>query len=470
MRTFNFLLVINLFLLIRPILGHLDYTLAVFYYPWYSGLKNIHWNEGFLREKITPAQFPQLGYYDSFSNSVIDEHISWSEKYGINTWIVSWWGQQSNEDNWLNNYIKERLEGTTLKFCVLYDSGILSDWNWDNSATRSKFKNDMLYIANKYFNHPNYFRIDNKPVIYVYVTRGFYGNHSLGIKESRQLLKDKGYEVYFIADGIDRENSLTDYDALSLYLGLEVGDCMSRDGSYPYQNNCFQQIEGNWTYLKSEAKKAGIKFIPNISPGFNKDGWGTNPNQFWSCPPRIHPDSSHVSVLSKMCDIAKTFVDSSFRYVTVTSFNEWHEDTQIEPTNISEATNTDINGGIYTNGYYYKGYGTDRLEIIAKKFNKTITSLERNHQAGPVYYSLEQNYPNPFNPTTNIEYFLEQGSEVEIKIFDILGNHIFTLVNEFRNSGKHKEIFNANYLSSGVYFYAINVNGIQKTKSMILLK
>jgi hypothetical protein len=88
----------------------------------------------------------------------------------------------------------------------------------------------------------------------------------------------------------------------------------------------------------------------------------------------------------------------------------------------------------------------------------------------PNNFILYQNYPNPFNPTTNIEYFLEQGSEVEIKIFDILGNHILTLVNEFRNSGKHKEIFHANYLSSRVYFYTININGMQKTKSMVLLR
>jgi hypothetical protein len=91
-------------------------------------------------------------------------------------------------------------------------------------------------------------------------------------------------------------------------------------------------------------------------------------------------------------------------------------------------------------------------------------------QNNPKGFMLQQNYPNPFNPTTNIEYFLEQGSEVEIKIFDILGNHILTLVNEFRNSGKHKEIFHANYLSSGVYFYTININGMQKTKSMVLLR
>ena len=85
-------------------------------------------------------------------------------------------------------------------------------------------------------------------------------------------------------------------------------------------------------------------------------------------------------------------------------------------------------------------------------------------------FDLFQNYPNPFNPSTNIEYFLEQDSKVEIKIFDILGNHIITLVDGYKTSGKHKEKFIVNNLSSGVYFYSIKVNGIQKTKSMVLLR
>jgi hypothetical protein len=107
---------------------------------------------------------------------------------------------------------------------------------------------------------------------------------------------------------------------------------------------------------------------------------------------------------------------------------------------------------------------------IAKEvFNPIYTSV-KDEGIKINSFNLYQNYPNPFNPTTNIEYFIQESSEVEIKIFDILGNHILTLVNEFRNSGKHKETFNANYLSSGIYFYSIRVNGIQKTKSMVLLR
>jgi len=107
---------------------------------------------------------------------------------------------------------------------------------------------------------------------------------------------------------------------------------------------------------------------------------------------------------------------------------------------------------------------------IAKKVFKPIYTSVKDEKININSFDLFQNYPNPFNPSTNIEYYLEQGSKVEIQIFDILGNHIVTLVDGYKTSGKHIEKFIANNLSSGVYFYSIRVNGTQKTKSMILLR
>ena len=469
-------LLLLLFLTSQILFGKESYTIAAFYYPWYSGTNNIHWPEGFLREHLIPQQLPELGLYDSYSSSVIDKHVFWSENYGIDVWIVSWWGQQSREDNYLNNYIMPRLIGNEVKFCIIYESGILPSWNWDNETARNRFKNDMLYIANKYFNHPNYFKIEDKSVVYVYVTRGFYGNHDLGMQETKEALTNKGYDVFFIADGIDSNNSLNEYDALSLYLGLEVGDCMSWDGSYPYQNNCFQQIEDNWNYLKSKANDAEINFIPNIAPGFNKDGWGSNPNQFWSCPPRIHPDSSHISVLSKMCDIAISYIDTSLKLVTVTSFNEWHEDTQIEPTIISDETNIDDGNGHYTNSYYYKGYGIDRLSIIAEKFNKDFTNINIDKSSEPYIFSIKQNFPNPFNLSTTIPVHIPKSSKISLDIYNILGQKIATIFYGKVQPGKHSFVWNSSdnkgmNISSGIYLVELSTNtGIKNVRKLLLMK
>jgi len=85
-------------------------------------------------------------------------------------------------------------------------------------------------------------------------------------------------------------------------------------------------------------------------------------------------------------------------------------------------------------------------------------------------YSLEQNYPNPFNPSTKIRYSVPQSSNVVIKVFDVLGNEIETLVNEEKSIGTYELTWYATNLPSGVYFYQLNAGEFINTKKMILLK
>jgi len=88
----------------------------------------------------------------------------------------------------------------------------------------------------------------------------------------------------------------------------------------------------------------------------------------------------------------------------------------------------------------------------------------------PTEIALEQNYPNPFNPTTKIKYSIPQSSNVVIKVYDVLGNEIETLVNEQMSVGTYEITWYAGQLPSGVYFYQLQTNGFLETKKMILLK
>ncbi len=85
-------------------------------------------------------------------------------------------------------------------------------------------------------------------------------------------------------------------------------------------------------------------------------------------------------------------------------------------------------------------------------------------------YVLEQNYPNPFNPTTVISYSIPKASYVSVKVFDVLGNTISTLVDKNQEIGSYKVNFNATKLSNGVYFYKISANDFSSVKKMILIK
>ncbi|MDQ3022652.1 MAG: T9SS type A sorting domain-containing protein [Bacteroidota bacterium] len=88
----------------------------------------------------------------------------------------------------------------------------------------------------------------------------------------------------------------------------------------------------------------------------------------------------------------------------------------------------------------------------------------------PNSFKLEQNYPNPFNPGTVIRYSLIENRFINLKVYDVLGNEVATLVNEKQSIGSYEVEFNAANLSSGIYFYKLITDGFADTKRMILLK
>ena len=85
-------------------------------------------------------------------------------------------------------------------------------------------------------------------------------------------------------------------------------------------------------------------------------------------------------------------------------------------------------------------------------------------------YNLYQNFPNPFNPTTVISYQIPQQGFVTLKIFDVLGKEVATLVNEEKQAGQYDVDFTAKGLASGVYIYRMKVNEFIESKKMILLR
>ncbi len=88
----------------------------------------------------------------------------------------------------------------------------------------------------------------------------------------------------------------------------------------------------------------------------------------------------------------------------------------------------------------------------------------------PTEFLLSQNYPNPFNPSTKIRYSIPQSSNVIIKVFDILGNEIETLVNEEKPVGTYEITWYAENLPSGIYLYKLQAGNYLETRKMILMK
>ena len=91
-------------------------------------------------------------------------------------------------------------------------------------------------------------------------------------------------------------------------------------------------------------------------------------------------------------------------------------------------------------------------------------------EIAPSVFSLSQNYPNPFNPSTTINYQLPVNSFVTLKVYDVLGNEVATLVNEEKLAGEYEIEFDASEIGSGVYFYKLQAGSFIEMKKMIFLK
>jgi photosystem II stability/assembly factor-like uncharacterized protein len=129
------------------------------------------------------------------------------------------------------------------------------------------------------------------------------------------------------------------------------------------------------------------------------------------------------------------------------------------------------------------GFAVGDSGVILKYSDDVVFTENENLTNSPTSFFLYQNFPNPFNPGTSIQYAIDSKQFVQLKVYDILGRAVATLVNQEQNAGRYKVNFNASFLSSGVYFYQLRVGdptsnspeeqaaqSFIETKNMILLK
>ena len=140
---------------------------------------------------------------------------------------------------------------------------------------------------------------------------------------------------------------------------------------------------------------------------------------------------------------------------------------------------------------YTIGQGSDALNsvTIAKQqsqfvqqfyqsnFDDNLVSVEDEIANIPTEFILHQNYPNPFNPSTTIKFSIPnvtlsgvEGSRVQLIVYDVLGNEVATLVDEYKPAGMYNVQFTMNNLASGIYFYKLQAGSFIQTKKMIFLK
>ncbi len=115
---------------------------------------------------------------------------------------------------------------------------------------------------------------------------------------------------------------------------------------------------------------------------------------------------------------------------------------------------------------------TNYNSIIIPMAGKMSTGISLHESEAPNDFKLEQNYPNPFNPETTISYRVQAASKVSLKVYDVLGREVATLVNEYKQAGSHncKLRIENGVLSSGIYFYRLQSGSYCETKKFVLMK
>jgi hypothetical protein len=161
------------------------------------------------------------------------------------------------------------------------------------------------------------------------------------------------------------------------------------------------------------------------------------------------------NILMEVCFDDNSFNSNSSVYASQVNNMVWHQSQDLP----SGSGCNDLIGG-----------SSQSLRPNITFIMNTILGVKENENIIPKEYSLNQNYPNPFNPVTKISFSVPKKDFVTLKIYDILGREIITLVNEIKSPGNYIVDFNAEHLSSGVYYYRLSTDNYSDTKKMMLIK
>ncbi|MGQ9590346.1 MAG: hypothetical protein ACUVYA_08635 [Planctomycetota bacterium] len=341
------------------------------YYPWYTVDR---WNyrdcvTGALRLELDPAQRPALGRYDSSSSSVVDRHIRWCAEHGVNVLLLEFIAPGSREDRVSRDAILKHPRIGDLSFALMYDWAIRFGNGFELTPERiATAWSDFRHIAREYFPHPSHLKFAGAvPVVLIYVTRALSGDVDGLAAALRDACALEGFDVllggdeFFFVSRPAREK-IARWDAIFGY------DVYCGRGGYWGENGTLDLFASRTASYRAEAESAGVKFFPSCAPGFNDRAvrrvCADNP----AFARRLSASAGPTSVFDQVFGtIALGNVDPELPLVCVTSFNEWHEDTQIEPTAggaRSTAEDSSPSGSQYTQGFVYDDYGTAYLEAV----------------------------------------------------------------------------------------------------------
>jgi glycoprotein endo-alpha-1,2-mannosidase len=288
--------------------------------------------------------------------------VEWCEYAGIGLWVSSWWGPGKMEDVTIKDHILKHPDLNEMKIALFYEtSGRMKDF-----TDVSNVASDIKYMAENYFSHPNYYKIDGRPVLFIYLTRVLSRN---GVLENtmdimRSTANEAGFDIYIIGDQVFGQPP-SSTDQIALLDGITNYDVYGSSGGRMYATqekvSDYYTAQSAW---RTKAHQVNVSFVPATSPGFNDRGVRDGHDPLSR---KLSENDEFGSLFKAMIDEALQITDEETgNLFLITSWNEWHEDTQIEPVVVAAPTNKDnsSSGQDYTLGVEYEGYGLRYLDIL----------------------------------------------------------------------------------------------------------
>lgn len=329
----------------------------IFYYGWYGNPatdgKYYHWNHDILPHWSDPKWnnlgnhnggddvganfYPALGNYSSNDKAIIEQHMKMIKESGVGVVVLSWLGKDSFVDKSIMKYL-DAADHFNLKIAFHIEPFY---------KNISELREQLSYLVKTYSHHHAFYKKDGKPLYYV------YDSYKIAPKEWAKLLTRNG------------EETVRNTELDGLYIGLWVEkehsaffETSGFDGFYTYfasDGFVFGSTTSNWNYLSKYSKEHHLIFIPCVGPGYSDT--------------RIRPwnqanfkNRDNGRYYEKMFNAA---IKTDPEFIGITSFNEWHEGTQIEPA-ISKKTQ-DFN---------YEDYGKDSWFYIKETKRLTDTFID----------------------------------------------------------------------------------------------
>jgi len=354
--------------------------LGAHYYLWYERPTLPIIGGGVWRSGYTNT--PVSNKYNSRDPEIINQHIKWAKEAGIDFFAINWHDFDSWDDITLKDYYLKHKTTSEIKFCIHYDSSLALNifknpvsYDFDdryspNKTKGEKFVEDFEYLTDNYFDHPQYLKINNRPVVMIYNV-SMFKNISKYFEQLKINMEKRNISLFLIADMVSwagikltRKNISYLWEMSPKELIKTFNRAMNRLFLKKYENGIslskyfngitgynmysvnrtsdfLQNVDKAYQKFYNYAYSNNLCFVPTVSPGYDdRKLSGLN---------RPILKRRNGEFYKDFWKITEKYIDPSLKMALITTFNEWHEGTEIESS---------------------KEYGTKYLELTKSLKNK----------------------------------------------------------------------------------------------------